>query len=86
MQIFGWIGFILMQVFFVPQTLKILQTKEVTGLSLPAWVVLWLGFLSYVTYSIAVMDVVFIAGNTMGLLQTTLQIGLILKYRKQPPE
>ncbi|MBI2909251.1 MAG: hypothetical protein HYX92_16525 [Chloroflexi bacterium] len=81
MQIFGWLGFITMQIFFLPQTAKILRTRDVTGLSLPAWVILWLGFAFYVTYSLAIMDVVFIVGNTMGLLQTSLQIGLILRYR-----
>ncbi len=45
MQILGWLGFALMQVFFLPQTLKILKTKRVTGLSLPAWLILWLGFI-----------------------------------------
>ncbi len=81
MQIFGWLGFVTMQIFFVPQTMKILRTRDVSGLSLPAWVLLWLGFAFYVTYSVAVNDVVFIVGNAMALLQTSLQIGLILKYR-----
>lgn len=83
MEVFGWLGFLTMQIFFVPQTVKILRTRDVAGLSLPAWVLLWLGFAFYVTYSIAVMDIVFIVGNAMGLLQTSLQIGLILKYRGQ---
>ena len=82
MQAFGWVGFALLQIFYIPQTVRILRTRNVTGLSLMAWVILWLGLFCYVLYSIVRRDVVFIAGNAAGLIQTSLQIGLILKYRK----
>ena len=80
-QSFGWVGFVLLQVFYMPQTIRMLKTKDVTGLSLMAWIILWLGLLSYVVYSIARRDIIFILGNLAGLVQTSLQIGLILKYK-----
>jgi uncharacterized protein with PQ loop repeat len=80
-QAFGWAGFALLQVFYMPQTIRMLKTKDVTGLSLMAWVILWLGLFCYVLYSIAQRDLIFILGNTAGLAQTSLQIGLILKYK-----
>ena len=80
-QVFGWVGFVLLQVFYMPQTIRMLKTRDVTGLSLMAWIILWLGLFSYVLYSIAQRDLIFILGNTAGLAQTSLQIGLILKYR-----
>lgn len=78
---FGWIGLVLLQSFYFPQTIKIVKTREVIGLSLLAWVMLWFGLLSYLVYSIYVGDKVFTAGNAAGLLQSTLVIWLILRYR-----
>lgn len=80
-QSFGWAGFALLQIFYMPQTIRMLKTKDVTGLSLMAWIILWLGLFSYVVYSIAIRDIIFIVGNSAGLAQTSLQIGLILKYK-----
>ena len=81
MQTIGWVGFVLLQVFYMPQTIRMLRTRDVTGISLMAWVILWLGLFCYILYSIARRDPVFVAGNMAGLAQTSLQIGLILKYR-----
>ena len=81
MEFIGWLGFVLIQLFYLPQIRKTLRTRDVQGLSLPAWVVLWLGILSYLVYSVWRRDRVFVAGNAMGLLLTSLQIGPILKYR-----
>ena len=85
MLIFGWLGFALLQVFYVPQTVKMLRTRNVEGLSLTAWGILFVGLVSYVIYSFWIRDIVFIAGNIAGVIQTLLQIGLILKYRKLTP-
>ncbi len=80
-QSFGWVGFVLLQIFYMPQTIRMLKTRDVSGLSLVAWIILWLGLFFYVVYSIARRDIIFIAGNMAGLAQTSLQIGLILKYK-----
>lgn len=83
MQIFGWLGFAFFQIFYLPQTVRMLRTKNVEGLSLTAWLVLWSGLFSYVLYSVYVHDVIFVLGNLTGLLQTSLQISLILLYRRK---
>jgi len=80
-QVLGWIALGLVQIFYLPQTIKIIRTKEVSGLSLSSWVILWLGLLFYLVYSIYVGNVVFTVGNAAGLLQSTLVIGLLLRYR-----
>ena len=82
-QVFGWLGFSLFIVFYAPQTIRMVRTRDVSGLSLSAWVILWFGLLAYVVYSILLHNVVFIAGNAVGLAQTSVQLGLILKYRKK---
>ncbi len=84
MPAFGWIGMVLLQSFYLPQTVKIIKTRDVSGLSLLAWFMLWCGLLSYLIYSIYVRDMVFTAGNAAGLLQSTVVIGLMLRYRNRP--
>ena len=83
MQLLGWIGFILVEAFYVPQIIKTVKTKDVAGFSLTAWGVLWLGMAFYLVYSIIIHDPVFTVGNGVGLAASTFQIALILKYRKR---
>jgi uncharacterized protein with PQ loop repeat len=80
-QVLGWIGLGLVQTFYLPQTIKIIRTKEVVGLSLLSWVILWVGLFFYLIYSIYVGDKVFIVGNSAGVFQSALVIWLILRYR-----
>jgi len=42
LEFIGWLGFVLIQLFYLPQIRKTLRTRDVQGLSLPAWVVLFL--------------------------------------------
>ncbi|OGO02559.1 MAG: hypothetical protein A2Y59_02245 [Chloroflexi bacterium RBG_13_52_14] len=81
MEIIGWVGFALIQTFYLPQTVKILRSHDVSGLALPSWFILAVALLCYLVYSISRHDPVFIAGNALGALQAVLMIGLILKYR-----
>ena len=81
MQTFGWIGFVLFQAFYFPQTLRMLRTRDVGGLSLYAWALLWTALACNVIYAAYISDVVFLAGSAAGLAQTSLQIGLMLLFR-----
>ena len=81
MDFLGWLGFALFQIYYFPQSYRMWRTRQVQGLSLFAWGLLWLGMLSYLLYALSIKDVVFIAGNGLGLIQVTLQIALILRYR-----
>ena len=81
MEIIGWVGFALIQTFYLPQTVKILRSHDVSGLALPSWFILAVALLCYLGYSISIHDPIFIAGNALGALQAVLMIGLILKYR-----
>ncbi|MBI4286816.1 MAG: hypothetical protein HY671_00105 [Chloroflexi bacterium] len=83
MQFLGWIGFILVESFYVPQLIKTVRTRNVSGFSLTAWAVLWLGMAFYLVYSIMIHDPVFTVGNGVGLGAASFQIALILKYRKR---
>jgi MtN3 and saliva related transmembrane protein len=83
MEIVGWLGFALIQTFYLPQIVKIFRSHDVSGLSLPSWFILSTGLLFYLIYSIYIREFIFIAGNAMGALQGIVMIGLILKYRSE---
>ena len=82
MEIVGWVGFALIQTFYLPQIIKIVKSHDVSGLALPSWFILTVALVFYLIYSISIHDPIFIAGNAVGALQATIMIGLILKYRK----
>ena len=81
MEAVGWLAFALIQTFYIPQLLKLIRTKKVEGIAFPSWLILWLSLLLYLIYSIGVRDPVFIAGNSAGLIQTSITLLLILRYR-----
>ncbi len=85
MAIFGWAGFALTQIFYIPQIVKILRHHDVSGLALPSWFILAVALLSYLVYSISRHDIVFIAGNAAGLMQSLFMIALILRYGRSQP-
>ena len=83
MEIAGWAGIALTQIFYIPQLIKIFRSHDVSGLALPSWFILAIGLLSYLIFSVYVHNNVFIAGNAAGMVQSFLIIALILKYRKR---
>jgi len=83
MEIVGWAGFALTQIFYIPQTFKILRNRDASGLSLPSWFILAIALLCYLIYSVYRDDLVFIVGNAAGMTQSLLMIALILKFSKK---
>lgn len=81
MESIGWLGFGLIQLFYVPQLVRTVRTRDVKGLSLLSWVALWVGLLGSLVYSTWRRDPVFMAGNAVGLLQSSFQLALIWRYR-----
>ncbi len=83
MEIAGWAGFALTQIFYAPQIIKIFRNHDVSGLALPSWFILAVALLSSLIYSVSIHNNVFIAGNAAGLTQSLFMISLILKYEKE---
>ena len=82
MEIVGWAGFALTQIFYIPQIIKILKSHDVSGLALPSWFILAIALLCYLIYSIWRHDLVFTVGNAAGMVQSLSMIALLMKYRK----
>ncbi|MDO8491536.1 MAG: PQ-loop domain-containing transporter [Dehalococcoidia bacterium] len=83
MELFGWIGFVLFQVFYIPQVVKVIRSQDATGLSLPSWLILWVALLLYLVYSIYRRDPVFTVGNAAGLVQASVMLFLIQRYGRR---
>ena len=83
MEVAGWIGFALTQVFYFPQIIKILRNHNVSGLALPSWFILATALLSSLIYSVSIHNNVFIAGNAAGLTQSLFMISLIIRFGKE---
>jgi uncharacterized protein with PQ loop repeat len=82
MEIAGWAGFALTQIFYIPQIIKILRSHDVSGLALPSWFILAIALICYLVYSIWRHDLVFTVGNAAGTVQSLFMIALMLKYGK----
>ena len=82
MEIAGWAGFALTQIFYIPQIIKILRSHDVSGLALPSWFILAIALICYLVYSIWRHDIVFTVGNAAGTVQSLFMIALMLKYGK----
>jgi uncharacterized protein with PQ loop repeat len=82
MEIVGWAGFALTQIFYIPQIVKIVRSHDVTGLALPSWFILAVALLCYLIYSVWRHDLVFTVGNAAGTVQSLSMIVLIMRYRK----
>ncbi len=63
----GWIAVVLTQVFYVPNTLRILRTRNVQGYSLAGWSMLTIGLACYLVYFASRGDVVGVVANACGV-------------------
>ncbi|MCE7928268.1 MAG: hypothetical protein DYG91_07230 [Chloroflexi bacterium CFX7] len=63
----GWLAVVLTQVFYIPNTLRILRTRDVRGYSLLGWLLLFLGLACYLVYFASRGDPVGIVANAFGV-------------------
>ena len=81
----GWIAVVLTQVFYVPNTLRILRTRDVEGYSLVAWLLLFAGLGCYLIYFASRGDPVGIVANLSGVLGSVLTTLCIWRWRGRTP-
>ncbi len=67
LDVIGWIAVVLTQVFYVPNTVRILRTRDVRGYSLLGWLLLFSGLVCFLVYFIAQGDPVGIVANVCGV-------------------
>lgn len=81
----GWVAVVLTQVFYVPNTARILRTREVGGYSLPGWAMLTAGLACYLVYFAAQGDVIGVIANICGIAGAGLTTFCIWRWRNKPP-
>ncbi len=76
---------VLSQVFYVPNTIRLLRTRDVGGYSLVAWLMLSAGLACYLVYFIARGDPVGIVANIFGVSGASLTTACIWRWRNLTP-
>lgn len=82
----GWVAVVLTQVFYIPNTLKILRTHDVQGYSLPAWTMLFIGLGCYLAYFASRGDLVGVVANVCGMAGSGLTLSCIWFWRERPAD
>lgn len=76
----GVCGMVLIQICYFPQLLKVIQTREVAGISALMYGVLICGLVCYLIYAIKIRDWIYILSNTINLVSAGLLFYLILLW------
>lgn len=79
--VIGWVAVVLTQVFYIPNTLKILRTRDVQGYSLAGWGMLFAGLGCYLIYFASRGDVVGVVANVCGMAGSGLTTVCIWRWR-----
>lgn len=78
----GWVAVVLTQVFYIPNTVRILRTREVGGYSLFGWGLLTTGLACYLIYFASRGDLIGIVANICGIAGAGLTTFCIWRWRK----
>jgi len=80
-QLIGFLGIMLINIAYIPQTIKTYRTKNVEGLSATFFATMLLGVCLLQIYSISIWDVVYVSSNTVAICNIVLLLILIKMYQ-----
>lgn len=81
-QLIGFIGIMLINIAYIPQTIKVCRTKNVEGLSISFFFILFVGLFLLQVYSVSVWDIVYMVSNFVAMFNVATLLVLIIMYRK----
>ncbi len=81
MDIFGWIGAVLVSIQFLPQVIKLAKTKKANDLSLGMVVLVCVGAFFWILHGILVSDLPVLATNIFIFIVGILMLFFKLKYK-----
>ena len=81
--IYGWIGMIMVQGCTLPQIIKAIRTKNVTGVSWLFWIILTLGLTCYLIYAFKINALVYKVSNITGISFNLIMLYLLFRYKKK---
>jgi MtN3 and saliva related transmembrane protein len=73
----GFIAATLTTIAFIPQAIKTIRTKETKGISLPMYLIFWIGVLCWLYYGIVLGQTPIIIGNII----TAIFAGIVLYFK-----
>lgn len=80
-EIIGLMAAFLTTIGFIPQAIKMVKTKDVSGISLSMYLVLIAGVLLWLTYGILLKSIAIIAANVVSFFLQLWIIFMKLKHR-----
>ncbi|NNK83373.1 MAG: SemiSWEET transporter [Flavobacteriaceae bacterium] len=80
-EVIGLIAAVLTTSAFLPQVYKTWKTKDVSGFSLPMFLMFFIGIIFWLLYGILVESIAMILANGITLISSFLLLYFILKYR-----
>jgi len=82
-ELVGLAGVLLINAAYIPQTIKTYRTKNVEGLSITFFSMILFGVCLLQIYSVLIWDTVYVASNSVAIINVALLLILIKKYQKR---
>lgn len=82
-EIIGIIAAILTTASFLPQVYKTWKTKDVSSLSLPMWLIFFVGILFWLIYGILEKSLSMVLANSITVMSSFLMLYFKIKYGKK---
>ncbi len=80
--IVGLIAATLTTISFLPQAIKIIRTKDTSGLSVQMYIVFTTGVFFWLSYGVLINDLPVIIANAITLMFSAIILSHLIKYRK----
>lgn len=81
-ELFGYLGTLLINVAYLPQVYQTIKTKQVEGLNPIMFVILIVAGIAWVINGIGTENIPIIICNTINFIQSSVILFYILKYKK----
>lgn len=82
-ELLGYIAGICTAVVFLPQSIKTVKSKDVTGLALSTYIIYNIGMLSWILYGVYLHSVQMIIFNSISFVFSSIILGMIVAQRKK---
>ena len=79
----GYLAGVCVAVAFLPQTLKTIKDKNVSGLSLVSYIIYCTGIISWVLYGFYLKSIQMVVFNAISLIFAGIVLYMIIRYKKK---
>ncbi|MFQ6778281.1 MAG: SemiSWEET transporter [Alphaproteobacteria bacterium] len=83
-ELFGYISGACTAIAFLPQAIKSIITRDVSGLSLSMYIIYCIGLICWILYGVYLQSIQIIFFNSITLVFNSIILYMIIKTNKQP--